>query len=547
MKMIRKQKQCERRYSLMCGKDLILEKKTALGIEFGSTRIKGVLIDYDGNVLATGTYDWENSFIDGIWTYGLDEVEKGLQGCYASLKQNVQQQYGITPVSYGAIGISGMMHGYIALDSEDKQLAPFQTWRNTNTTQAADLLTEAFDFNIPLRWSVAHLCQRMLDHEEHVKKVASVFTLASYIHYLLTGEKVIGVGEASGMFPIDSEKMDYDEKMVQIFDAIVEKEGYAFKVRELFPKVLVAGEAAGTLTAAGAALIDPSGDLEAGIPLCPPEGDAGTGMTATNSVAPRTGNLSAGTSSFAMVVLEKQLSKVYREIDMVTTPSGFPVAMSHANNGTSDLNAWVGIFREFCDLMGIKADMGELFGKLYKHSLTGDPDCGGLMAYGYFSGENITFINEGRPLFLRTPDSKFNLANFMRVNLYTSLGAVKLGMDILLKEEKVKLDKIMGHGGLFKTPGVAQRYLAAAVNAPVSVMATASEGGAWGIALLAAYLVDGKAEGTLDEWLDRRIFVNLVGETIDPDPAEVEGYEVFTERYVAALEAEKAAISSMTW
>ena len=320
-----------RRYKTMCGKDLILQKKTALGIEFGSTRIKGVLIDYDGNVLATGTYDWENSLIDGIWTYGLDEVEKGLQGCYASLKQNVQEQYGITPVSYGAIGISGMMHGYIALDSEDRQLAPFQTWRNTNTTQAADLLTEAFDFNIPLRWSVAHLCQRMLDHEEHVKKVASVFTLAAYIHYLLTGEKVVGIGEASGMFPIDSEKMDYNEKMVQTFDALAEKEGYALKLRELFPKVLVAGEAAGTLTAAGAALIDPSGDLEAGIPLCPPEGDAGTGMTATNSVAPRTGNLSAGTSSFAMVVLEKQLSKVYREIDMVTTPSGFPVAMSHAS------------------------------------------------------------------------------------------------------------------------------------------------------------------------------------------------------------------------
>ena len=531
----------------MSEKEIILQGKTALGIEFGSTRIKGVLIDYDGNVLATGTYDWENSFIDGIWTYGLDEVEKGLQGCYASLKKSVQEQYGITPVTFGAIGISGMMHGYIALDREDRQLAPFQTWRNTNTTKAADLLTEAFRFNIPLRWSAALLYQRMLDQEEHVKAISSVFTLASYIHYRLTGQKVIGIGEASGMFPIDSERMDYNEEMVQIFDSLMAQAGYDFKLREVFPKVLVAGKQAGTLTAEGAALIDPSGDLSEGIVLCPPEGDAGTGMTATNSVAPRTGNLSAGTSSFAMVVLEKQLSKVYREIDMVTTPSGFPVAMSHANNGTSDLNAWVGIFREFCDLMGIEADMGELYGKLYSHSLKGDPDCGGLMAYGYYSGENITFINEGRPLFLRTPDSRFNLANFMRVNLYTSLGAVKLGMDILLKDEQVKLDKIMGHGGLFKTPGVAQRYLAAAVNAPVSVMATASEGGAWGIALLAAYLADGRSEGLLEEWLERRIFVSLVGETIEPDPAEAEGYEIFTERYVAALEAEKAAIKAMDW
>ena len=531
----------------MSGKEFIMQGKTALGIEFGSTRIKSVLIDYDGNVLATGIYDWENSLIDGIWTYGLDEVEKGLQGCYASLKKCVSERYGITPVSYGAIGISAMMHGYIALDKDDRQIAPFQTWRNTNTTEAADLLTEAFQYNIPLRWSAAHLFQRMLDHEEHVKSVASVFTLAAYIHYRLTGRKVIGIGDAAGMFPIDSDRKDYHEEMVRIFDAITDEHGYDLKLRDIFPAVLSAGEEAGTLTAEGAALIDPSGDLREGIPLCPPEGDAGTGMTATNSVAVRTGNLSAGTSSFAMVVLERQLSKVYREIDMVTTPSGFPVAMSHANNGTSDLNAWVGIFREFCGLMGIEADMGDLYGKLYTHSLKGDPDCGGLMAYGYYSGENITFINEGRPLFARTPDSAFNLANFMRVNLYTSLGAVKLGMDILLKDEHVKLDRIMGHGGLFKTPGVAQRYLAAAVNAPVSVMSTASEGGAWGIALLAAYLADGRSYGALEEWLDGRIFTNLEGETIVPDPGEVEGFELFTKRYSAALEVEKAAISAMDW
>ena len=531
----------------MSGKESILTGKTALGIEFGSTRIKAVLIDYEGSVLATGTYDWENSFVDGIWTYELDEVERGLQGCYASLKQAVKDSYDVTPVTYGAIGISAMMHGYIALDQEDRQIARFQTWRNTNTTKAADALTEAFQFNIPLRWSVAHLYQRMLDREDHVENIASVFTLAAYIHYKLTGQKVIGVGDAAGMFPIDSDQMDYNQAMVERFDAMAAEAGYPVRLRDVFPSVLVAGEAAGSLTKEGAALIDPSGELQSGIPLCPPEGDAGTGMTATNSVGPRTGNLSAGTSTFAMVVLEKQLSKIYREIDMVTTPSGFPVAMSHANNGTSDLNAWVGIFKEFCDLMGVEADMGTLFGKLYTHSLEGDADCGGLLAYGYYSGENITFINEGRPLFVRTADSAFNLANFMRVNLYTSLGAVKLGMDILLKDEHVKLDRIMGHGGLFKTPGVAQRYLAAAVNAPVSVMSTASEGGAWGIALLAAYLAAGKEKGKLEEWLEKDIFVHLAGETIDPDPAEVEGYEAFTRRYVAGLEAEKAAIEAVDW
>ena len=531
----------------MSGRESIITGKTALGIEFGSTRIKAVLIDYEGSVLATGTYDWENSFVDGIWTYELDEVERGLQGCYASLKQAVKDSYDVTPVTYGAIGISAMMHGYIALDQEDRQIARFQTWRNTNTTKAADALTEAFQFNIPLRWSVAHLYQRMLDREDHVKNIASVFTLAAYIHYKLTGQKVIGVGDAAGMFPIDSDQMDYNQAMVERFDAMAAEAGYPVRLRDVFPSVLVAGEAAGSLTKEGAALIDPSGELQSGIPLCPPEGDAGTGMTATNSVGPRTGNLSAGTSTFAMVVLEKQLSKIYREIDMVTTPSGFPVAMSHANNGTSDLNAWVGLFKEFCDLMGVEADMGTLFGKLYTHSLEGDADCGGLLAYGYYSGENITFINEGRPLFVRTADSAFSLANFMRVNLYTSLGAVKLGMDILLKDEHVKLDRIMGHGGLFKTPGVAQRYLAAAVNAPVSVMSTASEGGAWGIALLAAYLAEGKEKGKLEEWLEKDIFVHLAGETIDPDPAEVEGYEVFTRRYVAGLEAEKAAIRAVDW
>lgn len=531
----------------MGSKELIEQGKTALGIEFGSTRIKGVLIDYDGNVLAAGGHEWENSLVDGVWTYDLADVDKGMRACYAALRRDVEEKYGIPPKTFGAIGVSAMMHGYIALDREDKQLARFQTWRNTNTPQAADALTELFQFNIPLRWSVAHLYQRLLDGEEHVKNVASVFTLAAYMHYKLTGKKVIGVGDAAGMFPIDSEALDYDEAMVRKFDALMERKGCALRLRQVFPKVLVAGDGAGSLTAAGAALLDESGHLEAGVPMCPPEGDAGTGMTATNSVAPRSGNLSAGTSTFAMVVLEQQLKKLHREIDMVTTPSGFPCAMSHANNGTSDLNAWVGIFKEFCELMGVEADMGTLFGKLYTNSLKGDPDCGGLLPYGYYSGENITFINEGRPLFVRTPDSKFNLANFMRANLYTSLGAVKLGMDILLKDEGVKLDRIMGHGGLFKTPGVMQKYLAAAMNTPVTVMETASEGGAWGIALLAAYLADGKRDGKLEDYLDRRIFPGLAGQAVAPDPADVEGFEVFTKRYVSGLDVEKAAIEAVDW
>lgn len=528
-------------------KMLIEQGKTALGIEFGSTRIKGVLIDYDGNVLATGGHEWENKLVDGVWTYDLEDVDAGLRSCYTSLRKEVEEKYGITPTVIGAIGISAMMHGYIALDKDDRQIARFQTWRNTNTTAAADELTELLQFNMPLRWSAAHLYQRILDKEEHVKNIDSVFTLAAYMHYKLTGQKVIGIGDAAGMFPIDSDALDYNESMVQKFDALLAEHDCSLKLREIFPKVLVAGEDAGCLTAEGAALLDESGNLKAGIPMCPPEGDAGTGMTATNSVAPRTGNLSAGTSTFAMIVLEKQLSKVYREIDMVTTPSGFPCAMAHANNGTSDLNAWVGLFQEFSKLMGQEVDMGTLFGKLYTHSMSGDADCGGLLAYGYYSGEGITFISEGRPMFVRTPDSRFNLANFMRVNLYTSLGAVKLGMDILLKDEGVALDRIMGHGGLFKTPKVMQKYLAAAVNTPVAVLETASEGGAWGIALLAAYMVDGKKDGKLEDYLDQRIFTSLTGETLSPDPEDVAGFETFTKHYVAGLEAEKAAVDCIDW
>ena len=383
-------------------KEMIIRGKTALGIELGSTRIKGVLIDLQGNVLAVGIHDWENSFIDNIWTYSLEEIHAGVRKCYSSLRKAVEDAYGVVPETYGAIGVSAMMHGYMALDKDGNQIAPFQTWRNTNTQQAADELTELFDFNIPLRWSVAHLYQRILDGEEHVKALDYVGTLSAYIHWKLTGKKVIGIGDASGMFPIDSDTRTYDASMVEKFNRLVEPHGYSWKLEDIFPKVLVAGENAGELTEEGAAFLDESGSLKAGIMLCPPEGDAGTGMTATNSVAPRTGNVSAGTSTFAMIVLEKKLRKVYREIDMVTTPTGFPCAMSHANNGTSDLNAWVGLFGEFAELMGIKTSTGELFEKLYTESLKGDPICGGLLAYGYYSGENITMLNEGRLAFLRT-------------------------------------------------------------------------------------------------------------------------------------------------
>ncbi len=482
-------------------KACITEGKTALGIELGSTRIKGVLIDFKGNVLAVGIHDWENSFIDNIWTYSLEEIHRGVRACYASLRKDVELKYGITLHTIGSIGVSAMMHGYMALDKEGNQIAPFQTWRNTNTQAAADVLTELFQFNIPLRWTVAHLYQRILDGEKHVERLDYVSTLSAYIHWKLTGKRVIGIGDAAGMFPVDSKTHDYDAEMTEKFNTLIGPYEYGWKLKDIFPKVLVAGEPAGELTEEGAAFLDETGELMTGIPLCPPEGDAGTGMAATNSVAPGTGNISAGTSTFAMIVLERMLNRVYREIDIVATPTGFPCAMSHANNGTSDLNAWVGLFGEFAEMLGVRAETGELFEKLYTKSLEGDADCGGLLSYGYYSGENITMINEGRLAFLRTAESKFNLANFMKTHLYTSLGVVKIGLDILIEDEKVKVERIMGHGGFFKTKGVGQRYLAASVNTPVTVMDTASEGGAWGIALLAAYLVSKEQGEELQDYL----------------------------------------------
>lgn len=525
-------------------KALIEDGKTSLGIEFGSTRIKAVLIDKDGRVLASGDYQWENKLDNGIWTYDLEEIYKGLSTSYKSLKENVKSKYEVVLKKVGSIGISAMMHGYLAFDKDDNLLVPFRTWRNTYTTEAADALTELFNYNIPLRWSVAHLYQSILENQEHVKSLNYVATLAAFIHWQLTGEKVLGIGDASGMFPIDIDKNDYNQEMIDKFDALIANHNFDWKLRNLFPKVLCAGEEAGVLTKKGAKLLDPEGDLEAGVPMCPPEGDAGTGMVATNSVAKRTGNVSAGTSVFAMIVLEKDLSKVYQEIDMVTTPAGSLVAMAHANNCTSDLNAWVGIFKEFAESFGIEVDMNKLFGTLYNKALEGDADCGDLLSYGYFSGENIIPITEGRPLFVRMPDSNFNLANFMRSHLYGALGALKIGMDIL-EEENVKIDKILGHGGLFKTPVVGQRIMAAAMNAPVSVMETAGEGGAWGIALLASYLVNKKEDETLESYLDNEIFKGEEGVQIRPVKEDVDGFNAYIKRFKEGVSVEQSAIKHL--
>lgn len=515
-----------------------------LGIEFGSTRIKAVLIGKANEPIAQGSHDWENRLENGIWTYSEEDIWTGLQDCYTNMKKDVMEQYGTDVTNLKAIGFSAMMHGYLVFDKNDNLLVPFRTWRNTMTEEAAGTLSKLFNFNIPQRWSIAHLYQAILNNEEHVKDIAFQTTLAGYVHWKLTGKKVLGVGEASGMFPIDSKTGTYNSTMASKFDKILEEKGFEFKLDDILPEVLNAGDDAGELTAVGAKLLDVSGSLQSGIKLCPPEGDAGTGMVATNSVAERTGNVSAGTSVFAMVVLEKELSKPYEAIDLVTTPSGEPVAMVHCNNCTSDLNAWVNIFKEFTEAFGIEADMNELYGTLYNKALEGDADCGGLLAYNYFSGEHITGFEEGRPLFVRMPDSRFNLANFMRVHLFTALGALKTGCDILLKQEKVKVDNITGHGGLFKTKGVGQRILAAAMNSTVSVMETAGEGGAWGIALLASYMVN-KEGKSLAEFLDESVFVGEKGVYMTPNAVDVEGFDKFIERYTGGLAIERAAIDSL--
>jgi sugar (pentulose or hexulose) kinase len=514
-------------------------EKTVLGIELGSTRIKAVLIDEKHIPVAQGDYEWENQYVNGVWTYSMDMVHDGLQACFASLKADVRARYDTELTTVGAIGVSAMMHGYLPFDKEGRQLAEFRTWRNTITGEAASELTELFGFNIPQRWSIAHLYQAILNGEEHVKDIAFLTTLAGYIHWRLTGEKVMGIGEASGMFPIDSEKLDYDEDMIRKFKALT-----GVDLRAILPKVLVAGECGGTLTAAGAAFLDPGGTLRAGIPVAPCEGDAGTGMAATNAVRVRTGNVSAGTSDFAMIVTDKPLG-VHREIDMVTTPAGLPVAMVHCNNCTSDINAWVNLFGEYAEMMGMSVNKGELFVKLFNKALEGDADCGGLVSFNYFSGEGVTDLNEGRPVFARMPNAEFTLANFMRVHLLSALATLKIGLDILTQTEKVQIEKLCGHGGFFKTPGVGQRMLSAAVGAPVSVMETAGEGGPYGMALLAAYML-WKDEGeTLEDYLDNKVFASAKSSTLMADASDIDGFNAFLARYKKALPMEKAAIEAL--
>ncbi|MEW6400527.1 MAG: FGGY-family carbohydrate kinase [Chloroflexota bacterium] len=518
---------------------------TALGIELGSTRIKAVLIGEDHQPLASGSHEWENRYENGIWTYSLDDVWTGLQESYRNLSKEVSEKYNTSIKSIGAIGFSAMMHGYMAFDKDWNLLVPFRTWRNTMTGQASKELTALFQFNIPQRWSIAHLYQAILNKETHIKDISHLTTLAGYVHWKLTGQKVLGVGEASGMFPIDSKTNNYDERMIGLFNECLKAENISWKLQDILPRVLVAGEAAGVLTEEGARRLDPTGQLQPGVGLCPPEGDAGTGMVATDSVAERTGNVSAGTSVFAMIVLEKALSKVYPEIDMVTTPTGKPVAMVHSNNCTSDLNAWVDLFQEFTQALGVEMSESRLFEMLYQKALTGDADGGGLLAYNYLSGEHITHMEEGRPLFVRTPESRFTLSNFMRVHLFSALGALKIGLDILFEQEQVKIDQILGHGGFFKTKEVGQKIMAAAINVPVSVMETAGEGGAWGIALLASYMIHRTENEPLETHLSSKVFAGENGMTIAPDQKDVDGFAAFMECYKKGLVIEQAAVDAL--
>ncbi|GGA34120.1 xylulokinase [Paenibacillus physcomitrellae] len=526
-------------------KQAITKGETSLGIELGSTRIKAVLIDRHCETIASGSYEWENCLQDGFWTYSLGDIIAGLQEAYSEMKQEVERKYGVTIRTIGSIGFSGMMHGYMAFDRTGELLVPFRTWRNTTTGVAAKELTDLFQFNIPQRWSIAHLYQAILNKERHVPKIDYITTLAGFIHWLLTGDKAIGIGDASGMFPIDEYGRNYNEAMLKQFDQLVASKGYPWRLKDILPQVYISGERAGVLSETGARMLDPLLDLQPGIPLCPPEGDAGTGMVATNSVRKRTGNVSVGTSVFAMIVLEKQLSRVYPEIDLVTTPNGSLVGMVHANNCSSDINAWLGLFREFSEAMGHKVDSEKLFGVMLNKALEADPDGGGLLSYGYCSGENITGLEQGRPLFVRSPESQFNLANFMRTHLFTAFGALKIGMDILTEQENVSIDGILAHGGLFKTPVVGQKIVAAAMNTPVSVMATAGEGGAWGMAILASYMQNKEPQESLEDFLDHKVFKDVQATEMYPDGVDVKGFETFIKRYKKGLAIEQAAVDHL--
>jgi sugar (pentulose or hexulose) kinase len=522
-------------------KEKIQKGKTYLGIELGSTRIKTVLIDDESNVIATGSYQWENSLINGLWTYGIDEIWTGLQASFTEMTNQVSKNYGVCLETVGAIGFSAMMHGYMAFDKNGELLVPFRTWRNTNTEEAALTLSDKMNCNIPLRWSVSHVYQAILDKEEHINQLAYMTTLAGYIHWKLTGHKVLGIGDASGMFPIDSVNMTYDKEKLAIFDSLVANEHLSWKLEDILPKILLAGEQGGLLSAEGAKLLDCSGKLKSGIPICPPEGDAGTGMVATNSVAVRTGNVSAGTSVFAMIVLENQLKKMHKEIDMVTTPSGDPVAMVHCNNCTSEINAWASMFKDFVSAAGFEISTDKLYETLFNAALQGDKDCGGLMSYNYVSGEPVTGFNKGIPLFLRGSQSHMNLANFMRTQLYSALGALKCGMDILLDDENVTIDEMYGHGGYFKTPIVGQTMMSAAINTPVTVTDNAGEGGAWGMAVLAQFMAKKDLDESLGAYLKNKVFNNQEYHTLKASDEDVAGFRQFINEYKKCLDVEAAA------
>ena len=524
---------------------VIQSGRAVLGLELGSTRIKCVLIGEDHAPIASGDHTWENRLENGVWTYHMDDVWAGIQDAYAALKADVESRYGVKLTHLAALGVSAMMHGYLPFDKDGKQLCEFRTWRNTMTAGAADALTTMFDFNIPQRWSIAHLYQAILNGESHLPSLARLTTLAGHVHYMLTGRHVMGVGEASGMFPIDSQTGTYDARMVRLFDEAIASKGYGWKLLDILPAVLNAGEDAGSLTAEGAKLLDPTGALEAGALVAPPEGDAGTGMTATNAVAVRTGNVSAGTSVFAMVVLEKPLSKVYPEIDMVTTPTGKPVAMVHCNNCTSDINAWVGMLKGFCEAAGKSVSMGEIYTALFTSALAGDKDCGGVVNLPLFSGEPVVGLNEGRPMMVRTPDAALTFANFSRSLVAGAMSSLKLGMDILAREN-VKIDSLLGHGGYFKTPVAGQTILAASLNTPISVMETAGEGGPWGMALLAAYRANRQENQTLEAYLQDQVFAHAKSVSISPDAADAAGLEAYTQRFSACLDAQKAAIAKLS-
>jgi sugar (pentulose or hexulose) kinase len=524
--------------------ELIRAGKATLGIEFGSSRIKAALIAPDSRPLAGGSYAWENQLVDGIWTYDLEEVWKGIAGCYASLVRDVRAKYSVELSTFAAMGLSGMMHGYIVVDRDATLLVPFRTWRNNITGKACAELTRLFDFAIPQRWSVAHLYQSILDGQPHVPRIAYLSTLAAYVHWRLTGEKVVGVGEASGMFPIDPDTCDWDAPRVAKFDALVAPRKLGWKLLDILPRVLTAGTPAGKLTAEGARLLDPSGRLAGGIPLCPPEGDAGTGMVATNAVRPRSGNVSAGTSVFAMIVLEKKLAKVHEEIDIVVTPDGKPVAMAHSNNGSSDFDAWINLFWEVGKALGVELPLDDVYVRLKPLALDADADAGGLLAINYVSGEHVTGFTEGRPLFARKPDGKLTVPNFIRSMLFSSLCAMRTGMDILTVQEGVVIEEIRGHGGFFKDGDVGQRMMAAALDTPVGLPETAGEGGAWGMALLAAFMVRGNAAQSLPEYLDQRI-AGSIGKAVRPEPRDVAGFREFFARHQRGLAVEAEAVKAL--